>query len=370
MSQFNLNKNLVQLRYQKGITQEKLADFLGVSKASVSKWETGQSMPDIAHLPKLAAFYDVTIDEMMGYESTLTLKEVKNFYLKFSEAFAKEKFEKVLADVRDFIRMYYACDIALLQMALLLMNHLSITPSDVQAEVMEEIVQLCLRVQEKSEDVEVIRAAALYLSSIELLRGNPQVVIENMEYRKNPMNITGGEDVLLIQAYQAAGRLDDSREWNQVSIYRDIISLMQNSTYYLMNNLQNKEVAEATINRMEQVVAAYELKTLHVNSYLQFVYIKAMYHATYRELQKAMHLLEEFVEAALDFLKNDATLHGDAYFDLLDGYLLKAVDYVMLPRDVQTVISTLGQQLMHPVFADLFETDEFKELIGKCSSES
>ena len=60
MSQFNLNKNLMQLRYKKGITQEKLADFLGVSKASVSKWETKQSMPDILLLPQLAAFFDVT----------------------------------------------------------------------------------------------------------------------------------------------------------------------------------------------------------------------------------------------------------------------------------------------------------------------
>ena len=55
MSQFHLAENLTKLRHSKRITQEKLADFLGVSKASVSKWETGQSLPDIAQLPRLAA---------------------------------------------------------------------------------------------------------------------------------------------------------------------------------------------------------------------------------------------------------------------------------------------------------------------------
>lgn len=43
MSQFHLAENLTRLRHNKRITQEKLADFLGVSKASVSKWETGVS---------------------------------------------------------------------------------------------------------------------------------------------------------------------------------------------------------------------------------------------------------------------------------------------------------------------------------------
>ena len=124
MSQFNLNKNLMQLRYKKGITQEKLADFLGVSKASVSKWETGQSLPDIAQLPRLAAYYDVSIDELMGYEGKLSMKEVKEHYVKFAERFSAEEFDKVLADVKDFIRIYYSCDIALFQMVVLLMNHL------------------------------------------------------------------------------------------------------------------------------------------------------------------------------------------------------------------------------------------------------
>ena len=84
MSQFHLAENLTQLRRNKGITQEKLADFLGVSKASVSKWETGQSLPDIAQLPRLAAFYDVTIDELMGYEPQLTSKD---FFCSFKSHF-------------------------------------------------------------------------------------------------------------------------------------------------------------------------------------------------------------------------------------------------------------------------------------------
>ena len=60
MNALNLAENIIRLCHDKKITQEQLADFVGVTKASVSKWETKQSMPDILLLPQLAAFFDVT----------------------------------------------------------------------------------------------------------------------------------------------------------------------------------------------------------------------------------------------------------------------------------------------------------------------
>ena len=57
---------LAELRKEKGITQSELADFLGVSFQSVSKWETGTTMPDITLLPKLAEYFQVSVDEILG----------------------------------------------------------------------------------------------------------------------------------------------------------------------------------------------------------------------------------------------------------------------------------------------------------------
>ncbi len=57
MNGLNIGKCIICKRKEKGITQEQLADYMGVSKASVSKWETGQSYPDIVILPKMAAYF-------------------------------------------------------------------------------------------------------------------------------------------------------------------------------------------------------------------------------------------------------------------------------------------------------------------------
>ena len=58
---FKFGENIIRLRKDKGVTQEKMADFLGVTKASVSKWETKQSMPDISLLPIIASYFDISI---------------------------------------------------------------------------------------------------------------------------------------------------------------------------------------------------------------------------------------------------------------------------------------------------------------------
>lgn len=55
------------LRKRKGISQEALAQMLGVSFQAVSKWETGATMPDIALIPAIAAFFDVSTDELFDY---------------------------------------------------------------------------------------------------------------------------------------------------------------------------------------------------------------------------------------------------------------------------------------------------------------
>ncbi len=64
-----INSQILKLRNKKGITQEELASVLGVTNQSVSKWELGICCPDIQLIPKLAEFFGVTSDELLGIES-------------------------------------------------------------------------------------------------------------------------------------------------------------------------------------------------------------------------------------------------------------------------------------------------------------
>ena len=61
-----ISEKLLNLRKEKGVTQEEVAAKLGVSPQSVSKWENGISYPDISLLPLISDYYGVSIDYLLG----------------------------------------------------------------------------------------------------------------------------------------------------------------------------------------------------------------------------------------------------------------------------------------------------------------
>ncbi|MBR3587942.1 MAG: helix-turn-helix domain-containing protein [Clostridia bacterium] len=69
-------ENLKNLRKEKNLTQEKLADFLGVSFQTVSKWERGDTYPDITMLPEIAGFFKISVDDLLGVNRAENEKEI------------------------------------------------------------------------------------------------------------------------------------------------------------------------------------------------------------------------------------------------------------------------------------------------------
>ncbi len=69
------NEKLQELRKQKGLTQEELAQSLFVSRTAVSKWESGRGYPSIDSLKEIAKFFSVTIDELLSGDEVLMVAE-------------------------------------------------------------------------------------------------------------------------------------------------------------------------------------------------------------------------------------------------------------------------------------------------------
>lgn len=71
----NLSKNIIKLRKEKKLTQLELANALNYSDKSVSKWENGDTIPDIEVIKRLADFFNVSVDSLIGNPENLMQKQ-------------------------------------------------------------------------------------------------------------------------------------------------------------------------------------------------------------------------------------------------------------------------------------------------------
>lgn len=88
-------ENLKRLRREKELTQEKLADVLGVSFQAVSKWERGETYPDITMLPEIAAFFEVSTDEILGLNTAEQEEKIKWYSNEYSRLWSERKLDEV-----------------------------------------------------------------------------------------------------------------------------------------------------------------------------------------------------------------------------------------------------------------------------------
>ena len=86
-----LGNVIKKMRFNANLTQEQLSEKLGISPQSVSKWENGISMPDIALLPEIAEVFGVSIDELFGLNEPEKLRRIEN-RLEFEEALPGDVF--------------------------------------------------------------------------------------------------------------------------------------------------------------------------------------------------------------------------------------------------------------------------------------
>lgn len=79
----NLGSNLFNARKKKGLSQEEVAEELGVSRQTISKWELDETLPDIRQSKKLATIYGLSLDELIEFD--IDLKEIQQVIEKTSE---------------------------------------------------------------------------------------------------------------------------------------------------------------------------------------------------------------------------------------------------------------------------------------------
>ncbi|WP_416825254.1 helix-turn-helix domain-containing protein [Ectobacillus polymachus] len=361
MREINIAQVITAKRKEKGITQDTLAEYIGVSKASVSKWETAQSYPDITLLPQLASYFNISIDELIGYIPQMTKEDINKTYHHLATEFSCKPFDEVLDECRSVIKKYYACFPLLLRMAILLLNHYMLEKEkEKQEALLQEIADLCARITKESADVWIVKQA----NSLEALcRISMNQPLEALELLDESMKPPISDNFLLAQAYQMTGNIEKAKSALQVSLYQHLRGLLGPAQSYLLLIADQPEKFEQAFERFIQVSKIFEVEKLDPNLMCLLYLTAAQGYTMQNNLDNALKMLENYSYICTTSLL-PYKLKGDTFFDSIENWLK---DYdIEAPRDEKTIKESIVQSVAeNPVFLPLQGEPKFKRIVDK-----
>lgn len=359
MEHFQFSTMFAHRRKELKVTQEQIAEYVGVSRAAVSKWEKGQSYPDITLLPKLATYFNVSIDKLLGYKPQMTKEQIIRSYSQLAQQFSEKTFDQVEKAIEELLSEYYSCFPFVLKMAQLYLNYFP--KSTDQQSTLERILQLCSRVKTLSGDFSLVNEATMLEAHVYLQLGKPEEVLALLG---KDVQIQLGADHLISTAHTMLGNSEKAKEIIQISYYQNLMQLISNATEALMLELENLNYLDETIYKIQELIRLFDLKNLDFNAVLIFYYRAATVYTMKGQFGQAIEMLQNYVNLCKK-IQFPIKINRNSYFYLLSQWIENTSQLSgEAPRDEQSIKSDLVHTIVHnPIFDSLKEQSSYKEMV-------
>lgn len=240
-----IGEKIRSLRKQKNLSQEVLAQFLGVSFQAVSKWENGSAMPDVSMIPAIASFFDVSTDELFDFNRMEQEKKVQQLCWDAAQ-YRFEDPKKAESMLRDALKQYPGNDVIL--------NNLLYTMCSPERN--DEIITVCKSILEVTHDDEVkydvLRILAETYADMgmialtkQTLEKIPELYFSKLELIANLLN----DEEAIVAAFRHA------------SICRDDLLDMLSRLSQLYRIQGNMVASEEFANSTKRVYSIFEQRT-------------------------------------------------------------------------------------------------------------
>ena len=301
----NIAGNLKRLRKQKGITQEALAEFIGVSFQAVSKWERNEGYPDITILPVIANYFNVTLDELVGMNEIKDQKHLQDVLTIIQQNYVNGKISDNITLLREELKAFPENYQLLSELARSLT--MLQTDSDTELKNRKEAVDICERILTYCTDVDIRNHVQANLCFYYDWIGKNDKALEQAQ--KLPSMWECKDTILPSMIYD-----DDFVKTSQQSIMQFAGAI----------RLQLRELADANYIRNlkwsnQERIAILE-KGITISSIIfdqeDYLYDNVYLSETYR-VMAALALLDKEETRALDFLEK-AAKHAVLFDNLPD----------------------------------------------------
>ncbi|HEO7130582.1 TPA: helix-turn-helix transcriptional regulator, partial [Streptococcus agalactiae] len=249
-----LGENIYLQRTQIGMTQENLSDYLHLTKTTISKWENNQAKPDIDYLILMANLFDISLDDLVGYQKTLSDDQrnqlIKDLKIKANVLSERDFFQEVKELSKQFPNDFKTL---LIMINMVLSNLTNLNDSEMKEWSLSTLNKIISKTVVESD-----LQTAIMFKTVVLFHNLEYDEVINL-YQNSPYKL--GEELLLANSFFAKGDVYRAKQVLQVEIYQQILLVCE----YLLS-LSTFEVEENKgdiFERLEHMIEAFQLNSLH-----------------------------------------------------------------------------------------------------------
>lgn len=295
------------LRKENRVTQEQLANAVGVSVPAVSKWESGVAYPDITLLPSIARYFNTTIDCLLRYERDISGDDVKEIISRCAKCFEESTLEEALKMCEKFLKQYPNSMMLQLGTGSLYMSYLSKAADEEESKGLISKALELLQNSSLSTDTEISQSANYLLGTLYSISGDNDKAEEVLS--KIPKSKVDPDD-MRVSILMSREEYEKARTLVQTGIFKKLMSVINELA--VLSNICVKEkdesFAEELLSKQRELIKLFgvEQVCLPMNSIMQ-----AEFYVKQKKAENTLTFLEEYTDY---MLKTDRDLSKHKMF--------------------------------------------------------
>lgn len=308
-----INQIIQKKRKELSLTQEQVADFLGVSTPAVNKWEKGSTYPDITLLPALARLLKIDLNTLMSFNDDLTDIEIENFVNEVDKTVQEQDYDTAFQKAINKIHEYPTCEKLIYSVILYLEGALALYNVS-EIEQYREIYETFYKRLATSEIPEIRDTTTSMLISYARNRGDFSKAEELIN--SLPFSTIDKEEQLAI-LYQQQERYQDAEKIWEYRVLKGVTEIQTALVNMLESALQEKRENDADFfaDMYEAVTRQFCFpEWMCYNAHLQLALVKKDKGRSLFILQKMLPAMKkEWDPQEYKFYRN-ANVSGSTFF--------------------------------------------------------
>ena len=256
-----IGKTIRKYRKEKGMTQEEMANRLGVTTPAVNKWENENSYPDITLLAPIARLLGISLDTLLSFQEDLTNEEIASIVMEANQKLKTESYDEVFRWVKSIIESYPNCLMLIMQLAAILDAQRLFKEVPNAMDYDDYILKCYKRVLESDEET-LRTSAADSLFGYYSRNEQYEIAEQYLQYYslQNP-----GRKLKQGIIYSKTNRTDEAYKLYEQILFSEyqILSMTLNSLYMLCLGEQNFDKAHFLTDKQEELAKLFEMGKYH-----------------------------------------------------------------------------------------------------------